>query len=228
MKQGEAGAAPQCPFLRGTQRGGPDIPLGRSGLAPKPLARALGRRREAARQELGCGHLGPGRPSAPRSFQSSQSPIGGRPRAVLPDPKSPTDTQRHQRQKTSEAPTLARTESKPAGTTLRKQQRSGLQVPSAKPRTPDLPVSSNAFPPRAPGPRAPPPSAARRRAGSVCKQTGHVAPAARSPPPAPAAPRGTPRSHPAGPRQVQCAAFRRVEPEGPRDRCPAPGARHPH
>lgn len=89
---------------------------------PTPLARTLRRRREAARQELGCGHLGPR--TAEHSGEFREQPVShrrGPPRAAHPDPVCPADTQCHQGQKTSAATTLP-PESKPAGTMLRKKQ----------------------------------------------------------------------------------------------------------
>lgn len=173
---------------------------------------------------------------AKRSWEFSRAasrPSAGAPREVPPDPVSPAETQRHRRQKTSEAPTPAPTESEPAGTMLRKQQGPGLRVPS-----PNRAPQTCRTPRTAPGPR---PGSTRHPGslggpplgpGSVCKQTGHVAPAARSPPPAPAAPTGTPRQTPPRPRRAEGAA-RSAEPgwRGPGTRasvrCPVPAARRP-
>ena len=110
LQQAEAGAAAQRQFLGSTRGGGPCIPLGRSAFAPTPLARPPGRRREAARQELGCGHLGPGPPSAPSSFERGQRPAGGGPKGGAPGPTVPSKQPTSTRRKTSEAPTRAPTE----------------------------------------------------------------------------------------------------------------------
>lgn len=126
----------------------------------------------------------------------------------------------------SKAPALAPTECEPTELMLRKQQRSGLQVPLGPVATPDMPSSQNTFRTGTRGPRATSaPSAGHRGPASVCKQTGHVAPAASSPPPEPEAPTETPRPILTRPCWAESAALREMGPEGPQDRCPVPGAR---
>lgn len=84
----------------------PQRPLrarGRSELAPSPLARAPGRRREAAGQELGCGHLGAGPASAARSFRAAGPPPAGAPgRRSSTHSLQQAASQRRPGQKTSE------------------------------------------------------------------------------------------------------------------------------
>lgn len=89
-----------------------------------------------------------------------------------------------------------------------------------------MPSSPKTSRTRTRGPRAASaPSSGHRGPASVCKQTGHVAPAASSPPPAPVAPTETPRPILTRPCWAESAAPREMGPEGPRDRCPVLGAR---
>lgn len=177
-----------------------------------PGSGQAGTRLRLPRPRAGQAFLGVSRAASPQEV--------GAPRAAPRDPVSPGQTQRHRVQRTAKASILALTESQPAGTVLRKQQRPDLQVPPpqtpADPRSPDLPGSLHrsraSHRGRPPGP------------DSVCKQTGHVALAARSPPPAPRDPTPDPAS---AMRAEGAARSSKAGPKGPRDRSPGPGTRRP-
>lgn len=85
-----------------------------------PGSGQAGTRLRLPRPRAGQAFLGVSRAASPQEM--------GAPRAAPRDPVSPAQTQRHRVQRTAKASTLALTESEPAGTVLRKQQRPDLQV----------------------------------------------------------------------------------------------------
>ncbi|XP_039742437.1 translation initiation factor IF-2-like [Pteropus medius] len=90
----EAGRSRSCPSAtvpgRQSHKRGPYSPSGRRDLAPTSLARTPGRRREAAGQELGCGHLGPVAAERSREFRGQQVAHGRGLRGPRSSPSVPS------------------------------------------------------------------------------------------------------------------------------------------